>query len=252
VRQDRSLLELYSADYSYMNERLAQHYGMRGVVGEDFRRVSYPGDERKGILGHGSVLVQTSLGNRTSPVLRGKWVLEVLLGMPPPPPPPNVPDLEKTKGSRDGRTLTTRQRLEMHRQDPTCASCHSFIDPIGLALDRFDVTGKWRIRENGAPLDTRSTFYDGTPIETPADLVAVLLKRPIPLVRHFTESLMAYALGRSVEFRDQPTVRAIAANAEENGYRMSSFILGVVLSDEFRMKQKPIEAAETAAAKLGK
>jgi hypothetical protein len=252
VREDRSLLELYSADYSYMNERLAQHYGIRGVVGEEFRRVSYPGDERKGILGQASVLVQTSLGNRTSPVLRGKWVLEVLLGMPPPPPPPNVPDLEKTRGSRDGKVLTTRQRLEMHRQDPTCASCHSFIDPIGLALDRFDVTGKWRIRENGVPLDTHSTFYDGTPIETPAELVAVLLKRPIPLVRHFTENLMAYALGRSVELTDQPTVRAIAANAEENGYRMSSFILGVVLSDEFRMKQKPIESAETAAAKLGK
>ena len=245
VRQDRSLLELYRADYSYMNERLARHYGIDGVVGETFRRVSYPSDERRGIFGHGSVLVQTSLGNRTSPVLRGKWVMEVLLGTPPPPPPPDVPDLEKTKGSRDGQVLTTRQRLEIHRQNPTCASCHNFIDPIGLALDNFDVTGKWRIREYGVPLDTRSTFYDGTPIETPGDLVDVLLTRPVPLVRQFTENLMAFALGRTVSYHDQPTVRRIAANAEQNGYRMSSFILDVVLSDEFRMKQKPNQADET-------
>jgi hypothetical protein len=245
VRQDRSLLELYTADYSFMNERLAQHYGISGVVGEAFRRVSYPANDRKGILGHGSVLVQTSLGNRTSPVLRGKWVMEVLLGTPPPPPPPDVPDLEKTEASVGGKTLTTRERLEKHREDPTCASCHSFIDPIGLALDNFDVTGKWRIREYGVPVDTRSTFYDGTPIETPGDLVEVLLKRPEPLVRQFTENLMAFALGRTISYRDQPTVRAIASNAEQNGYRMSSFIHGVVMSDEFRMKQKPAEPVET-------
>jgi Protein of unknown function (DUF1588)/Protein of unknown function (DUF1585)/Protein of unknown function (DUF1592) len=250
VRQDRSLLELLSADYSYMNERLAQHYGIHGVVGDEFRKVSYAGDERKGILGHGSILVQTSLGNRTSPVLRGKWVLEVLLGAPPPPPPPGIPDLEETKASHEGEVLTTRQRLEMHRQDPTCASCHSFIDPIGLALDRFDVTGKWRIREFGVPLDTRSTFYDGTPIETPAELVAVLLKRPVPLVRQFTENLMAYALGRRVGYQDQPTVRAIAANARENGYRMSSFVLGVVSSDAFRAKEAQGAAEPTVVEEV--
>jgi len=245
VRQDQSILELYRADYSYMNERLARHYGIDGVVGETFRRVSYPGEERKGIFGHGSVLVQTSLGNRTSPVLRGKWVMEVLLGTPPPPPPPDIPDLEETKGSSDGVVLTTRQRLEIHRQNPTCASCHSFIDPIGLALDNFDVTGKWRTRENGVPLDTKSTFYDGTAIETASDLADVLLKRPASLVRQFTENLMAFALGRTVSYRDQPTVRAIAANAEENDYRMSSFILGVVLSDAFRTKQAQEAAEET-------
>jgi hypothetical protein len=237
VREDRSFLELVNADYTYVNERLAAHYGIPGVVGEQFRKVSYPSDQRKGILGHGSVLVQTSLGNRTSPVLRGKWVMEVLMGTPPPPPPPGIPDLEETKGSRPGGMLTTRERLEMHRANPTCASCHDLIDPIGLALDNFDVTGRWRIRENGVPLDTRSTYYDGTPIETPADLSASLLKRPIPLVRQFTESLMAYALGRRVDHRDQPTVRAIAADAEANGYRMSSFILGVISSEAFRSKQ---------------
>jgi hypothetical protein len=239
VREDRSFLELVNADYTYVNERLAQHYGISGVVGEEFRRVSYPSDQRKGILGHGSVLVQTSLGNRTSPVLRGKWVMEVLMGTPPPPPPPGVPDLEDTKGSRQGTMLTTRQRLEMHRENPTCASCHTLIDPIGLALDNFDVTGKWRIRENGVPLDTRSTYYDGTPIETPSDLSAALLRRPIPLVRQFTESLMAYALGRRVGYRDQPAVRAIATEAEANVYRMSTFILGVIDSDRFRSKQVP-------------
>ena len=245
VREDRSLLELYGADYTFVNERLARHYGIAGVHGEAFRRVAYPDDRRRGVLGHGSVLVQTSLGNRTSPVLRGKWVMEVLLGAPPPPPPPGIPDLEETESTRDGKPLTTRERLEMHRANPTCSSCHNFIDPIGLALDNFDVTGRWRIREDGAELDTRGTFYDGTPIATPSDLSRVLLKRPIPLVRQFTESLMAYALGREVDYRDQPTLRAIVAEAEENDYRVSSFIVAVVMSDAFRMKQAlPTEDGE--------
>ena len=237
VREDRSLLDLYGADYTFLNERLAEHYGISGIQGEHFRRVDYPNDQRRGVLGHGSVLVQTSLGNRTSPVLRGKWVMEVLLGTPPPPPPPGVPDLEETEGSTEGRVFTTRERMEMHRENPTCASCHRMIDPIGLALDNFDVTAQWRIRENGVQLDTRGTFYDGTEIASPADLSAVLLTRPVPLVRHFTSNLMAYALGRRVEYRDQPLVRAIAAEAERNDYRMSSFILGVVKSDAFRLKQ---------------
>ena len=237
VREDRSLLELFDADYTFVNERLARHYGIEGVHGDHFRRVAYPDDRRRGILGHGSMLVQTSLGNRTSPVLRGKWVMEVLLGTPPPPPPADIPDLEDTDASRDGKVLSTRQRLEVHRAKPACASCHNFIDPIGLALDNFDVTGRWRIREQGAALDTRGTFYDGTEVASASDLSRVLLKRPVPLVRHFTESLMAYALGRTIEYRDQPAVRAIAAAAAGNGYRMSSFIVGVVGSDAFRMKQ---------------
>ena len=237
VREDRSLLELYSADYTFLNERLAKHYDIPGVVGDHFRRVEYPTDARQGVLGHGSVLVQTSLGNRTSPVLRGKWVMEVLLGSPPPPPPPGIPDLEETAGAEDGRVLTTRERMERHRADPQCASCHNFMDPIGLALDNFDVTGRWRIRENGVPLSTQGTYYDGTDIDSPAGLSAALLKRPIPLVRQFTTNLMAYALGRRVEYQDQPTVRAIAKRAADNEYRMSSFVLGVVGSDAFRMKQ---------------
>jgi hypothetical protein len=237
VREDRSLLRLFDADYTFVNERLARHYDIPGVVGDDFVRVQYPDARRRGILGHGSVLVQTSLGNRTSPVLRGKWVMEVLLGVPPPPPPPGVPDLEETSATDGGKILTTSERMRAHRTNPTCASCHNLIDPIGLALDNFDVTGKWRLRENGMPLDTRGTFYDGTEIESASDLVDVLLSRPIPLVRHFTSNLMTYALGRRVEVEDQPTIRAIAKQADAEGYILSSFVLGVVQSDAFRMKQ---------------
>ncbi|MDX1405966.1 MAG: DUF1592 domain-containing protein [Woeseiaceae bacterium] len=236
VREDRSVLELYSADYSFMNQRLAEHYGISGVYGDEFRKVQYPDDQRRGVLGHGSILTQTSLGNRTSPVLRGKWVVEVLLGTPPPPPPPGIPDLEETAGVADGEVLTTRRRMELHRANPVCAACHNVMDPIGLALDNFDVTGRWRIRENDMPLDTQATFYDGTQISTPAELSAALLRRPLPLVREFTANMMAFALGRRLEFFDQPTVRRIVADAEKNDFRMSSLILGIVLSDAFRMK----------------
>ena len=236
VAEDRSALELFTADYTFVNERLATHYGFPGVAGPTFRRVQYPDDTRRGILGHGSVLVLTSLANRTSPVLRGKWVMEVLLGTPPPPPPPGVPDLEETEGSKDGRLLTTRERMEMHRASPACRSCHRFMDPIGLALDNFDVTGKWRQRENGMPLDTRGDFYDGTPVSTPSELSQALLARPLPLMRTFTENLMAYALGRRVEYYDQPTVRQIVSDSEAEDYRLRSIILGVIKSDAFRMK----------------
>ncbi len=244
VREDRSLLDLFRADYTFVNERLARHYGFPGVSGDEFRRVQYPDGTRAGLLGHGSVLVQTSLANRTSPVLRGKWVMEVLMGTPPPPPAPDVPPFESTATAKDGRMLTTRERMELHRTDPTCNSCHRFMDPIGLALDNFDVTGKWRAREFGMPLDTKGTYYDGTPVSTPADLRAALLKRPIPLVRTFTENLLAYALGRRVEYYDQPTVRAIAKAAEANDYKLSSFVLGVIKSDAFQMKRAEPEYNE--------
>jgi hypothetical protein len=246
VSEDRSLLDLYQADYTFLDERLALHYGIQGVAGREFRKVIYPDDRRRGLLGHGSVLVQTSLANRTSPVLRGKWVMEVLLGTPPPPPPPDVPTLEETESSRDGKLLTTRERMEVHRANPTCNSCHRFMDPIGLALDNYDVTARWRARENGMPLDTRGDFYDGSAITSPAELVAALMKRPTPLIRTFTENLMAFALGRRVEYFDQPAIRAIAKEAEKDGYKMSSFVLGVVTSDAFRMKRA--EAAGTTEA----
>jgi hypothetical protein len=238
LREDRSMLDLLRADYTFLNERLARHYGIDGVAGEHFRRVTYPDASRRGLFGQGSVLVQTSYANRTSAVLRGKWVMEVLLGSPPPPPPMDgsVPPFDDTAEGQSGRPLTTRERMELHRKNPTCNSCHRVIDPIGLALDNFDVTGKWRARENGMPLDTRGEFYDGTLISTPAQLSAVLLKRPVPLVRTFTENLMAYALGRRVEYYDEPTVRAITRAAEAGNYKVTSLILGVIKSDAFRMR----------------
>ncbi len=236
VREDRSFLELYTADYTFVNERLAKHYGIQGVVGEEFQRVEYPDDRRAGIFGHGSVLTLTSVANRTSPVLRGKWVMEVVLGTPPPPPPPGVPDLEETEAVEGTTILTTRERMERHRASPVCNACHQFMDPIGLALDNFDVTGKWRIREHGIPLDTRGTFYDGSDVTSPQELRAVLLERPEPLIRHFTANLMAYALGRRMEYYDQPEIREIARKAEAEGNRMSAFIRGVVESEAFQMK----------------
>jgi hypothetical protein len=237
VQEDRSLLELFNADYTFLNERLAQHYGIEGVSGDGFRRVQYPNDQRKGILGHGSVLKLTSMADRTSPVLRGKWVMEVLMGTPPPPPPPNVPAFEASPDASGGRRLTTRERMEAHSAAPVCASCHDFIDPIGLALDNFDATGQVRIRENMAPLDTRGTFYDGTSISTIGDLVDVLVKRPIPLVRNFTDNLLAYAIGRPTQYFDQPTVRAVVGAAEANDYKMSSLVMGIVKSDVFQKRQ---------------
>jgi len=173
----------------------------------------------------------------------------VILGTPPPPPPPGVPDLEETEGAKDGRFLTTRERMEMHRANPICKACHQFMDPIGLALDNFDVTGKWRIRENGMPLDTRGTFYDGTTVSTPNELIEVLLKRPTPLIRTFTQNLMAYGLGRRVEYYDKPTVRAIADEAAKNDYRISSFVLGVVKSDAFQLKKEVVAEQESDQAR---
>jgi hypothetical protein len=245
VQDDRSLLDLLNADYTFLNERLARHYGYKGVIGNQFRRFTYPDATRRGVLGQGSVLVQTSLANRTSPVLRGKWVMEVLLGTPPPPPPPNIPALEEAGEAKEGRLLTTREKMEIHRANPTCNSCHRFMDPIGLALDNFDVTAKWRVRENGMPLDTAGDYYDGTKVSSLGELIAALVNRPTPLVRTFTENLMAYGLGRRVEYYDQPSIRAISKAAEANNHRMSSFIVGVVKSDAFRMKKVEAETTTT-------
>lgn len=248
VKENRSLLEIITADYSFMNEALANHYGIPGVVGPEFRRVMYPDSRRTGLLGHASVLTLTSHANRTSPVLRGKWVMEVLMGTPPPPPPPNIPDLEKVGEATDGRLLTTREKMAMHSANASCASCHQFMDPIGLSLDNFDVTGKWRIRENGEPLDTRGDFYDGTKITSPNELAAALMKRPTPIVRNFTLNLMAYAVGRRMEYTDQPAIRRIEASAKKKGYPVDEFILGVVKSDAFRYKLLPLAQADAVEA----
>ncbi len=200
VREDRSALELLTADYTFVNERLARHYGMSGVSGPTFRKVAYPDDTRRGLLGHGSVLTLTSHGNRTSPVLRGKWVMEVLLGSPPPPPPPNVPELEATKGTSAGRLLSVAEQLAQHRASPVCSSCHNVIDPIGLSLDNFDVTGAWRIKDRGVAVNAAGQLYDGTPLNGVADLRAALVARSDVFVTHLTERLLSYALGRRVEY----------------------------------------------------
>lgn len=236
-RQGLSLFDLLTADFTFVNERLARHYGIPGVSGDHFRKVSYPNDERRGLLGHGSVLTLTSHADRTSPVLRGKWVMEVLLGSPPPPPPPNVPPLEATEGAEEGRILTVRERMEQHRANPTCNSCHIMMDPIGLALENYDVTGRWRIKDAGAPVDAAGTLYDGATVEGVAGLRTALLRRPESLSRTFTENLMAYALGRRIEARDMPMIRAIVAEAAHDDYRLSTLIEGVVQTDAFRFKR---------------
>ena len=235
VREDRGFFELLTADYTYANERLARHYEIPDVVGAEFRRVNYPDDRRRGLFGHGSVLAMTSHANRTSPVLRGKWVMEVLLGSPPPPPPPGVPDLEETQEATDGRLLTVRERMEEHRRNPSCRSCHRMMDPIGLAFENFDVTGAWRIKDEGMPVDPVGELYDGSEIGSPADLRNALMKRPESLVRVFAENLMAYALGRRVEYYDQPAVREITRAAAADDYSMRSFIMGVVNTPAFQM-----------------
>lgn len=244
LRENRSLMDLYTADYTYMNEALAKHYGVPNIAGTEFRQVKYTDPNRRGILGHGSILTLTSHSNRTSPVLRGKWVMEVLMGAPPPPPPPDVPDLEKTGESKEGRLLTTRERMEVHRASASCKSCHQFIDPIGLALDNFDGTGQWRIRENDMALDTQGEYYDGTKISGAGDLRAVLLKRPVPLVRTFTQNLLSYAVGRRYEYFDGPAIRKIEASTRARNYRMQDIVLGVVKSDAFRMRTVPASRAE--------
>lgn len=235
VREDRPVLDLLSADYTFVNERIAKHYGIPNVMGNQFRRVTLADPARRGVLGHGSILQLTSIADRTSPVLRGKWVMEVLLGTPPPPPPPNVPDLEQTNAVREDRLLSVRERMEQHRANPACNSCHKVIDPLGLALENFDPSGKWRIKDLGVPVDPTGVMYDGTPISGPADLRAALLKHKDAILLSFTESLLTYALGRQVEYYDMPTVRAIVRDAAKNEHRFSSFISGVVNSQAFRM-----------------
>jgi mono/diheme cytochrome c family protein len=247
VREDRSALELLTADYTYVNERLAKHYGIPGVSGDAFRRVPLTGPAavRRGILGHGSVLTLTSVADRTSPVQRGKWVMEVLLGSPPPAPPANVPDLAEVGVAHDGRLLSVRQRMEQHRASPACSSCHRVIDPLGLALENFDVTGRYRTKDSDQPVDAAGQLFDGTALDGPGGLRAVLLDRKETVLRTFTEFLMTYALGRRVESFDMPTIRAIVRDAEAHEYRMSTFVMGVITSAAFQQRSR--EVTETAS-----
>jgi hypothetical protein len=245
VREDRSLIDLLTADYTFANERVARHYGIANVTGNAFQRVRVP-EYRRGILGHGSVLTLTSIADRTSPVMRGKWVMEVLLGSPPPPPPPNVPALEETRGTSAGRVLSVRARMEEHRKNPACTSCHKVIDPLGLALENFDATGKWRIKDGGSAVDASGDLYDGTKMSGPADLRSALLKHQDAVLLSFTESLMTYALGRRVETFDMPTIRRIIRGAQKQDLRISAFVTGIVESQAFQMSRAG--AVETTAA----
>jgi hypothetical protein len=253
VAEDRSVVDLLTADYTFVNERLAKHYQIANVAGGAFRRVQLP-EYRRGLLGQGSILTLTSVADRTSPVQRGKWVMEVLLGSPPPPPPPNVPLLDETKATSGGRMLTTRERMEEHRKNPACTSCHRVIDPLGLALENFDATGAWRIKDNEAPIDSVGDLYDGTKMDGPRGLQAALLKHSDLFLLSFTENLMTYALGRRVEYADMPAVRAIVRQAAKSNNHLSSFILGVVNSAAFRTARAadaPPLTADAAARRSG-
>jgi hypothetical protein len=246
IREDRTVLDLLNADYTFVNERLARHYDIPNVYGSHFRRVRLRGEERRGLLGQGSILTVTSYPNRTSPVLRGKYILENILGTPPSAPPPNVPDIEENKPGEEPKSL--RARLEMHRRNPTCASCHRVMDPLGFALENFDGIGEYRVKEVGGAIDPGGQLADGAPIDGPVALRRALLNKPEMFVRTLTQKLMTYGLGRGLESRDRPLVRAIAREAAAANYRFSSIVLGIVKSAPFQMKKaQPADGVMTAA-----
>ena len=236
IHEDRSVMDLINADYTFIDERLARHYGIPNVYGTDFRRVAITDDRRRGLLGQASILTITSYATRTSPVQRGKWILTNLIGMPPDPPPPNVPAL---KEHADPGTVTSlRQRLEEHRKNPACAGCHKLMDPIGFSLENFDAIGQWRTTDEGAKIDPSGVMFNGAKIDGPASLRSILTAKPEIFADTFTEKLMTYALGRGVQYYDMPAVRAVVRDAAHNDYRLSSIILGIVKSVPFEMKEK--------------
>lgn len=235
VHEDRSALDLLTADYTFVNERLARHYGIPNVYGSQFRRVSVTDENRRGLLGQGSILTVTSYPNRTSPVLRGKWILENILGTPPPAPPPNVPALKET--SEGGKMLPVRVLMEQHRQNAACAGCHKIMDPLGFSLENFDGIGQWRTKEPGGPVDASGQLADGTQVDGPAALRKVILSHPDQFVGTMTEKLLTYALGRGLEYYDMPVVRGIVHDAARNNYRFSSLVMGIVKSVPFEMKK---------------
>jgi mono/diheme cytochrome c family protein len=243
---DASVLDLMRADYTFLNERLAEHYGIDGVFGDAFRRVTLHDPNRRGLLGQGSILFQTSVANRTSPVFRGKWIMTVLYNSPPPPPPPNVPTLDQSTGGSTPHTV--RERMEQHRKDPVCAACHTIIDPPGLALENFDPIGRWRDTDAGQPIDANTTLPGGVAVSGPSGLRDAILRRPELFVSTLTEKLMVYALGRRLEAEDMPTVRRIVREAASSDYRFSAIVLGIVRSPQFQQKARfPTSAPQTVA-----
>ncbi|MSO21367.1 MAG: DUF1592 domain-containing protein [Acidobacteria bacterium] len=235
IREDRPALDLLRSDFTFVNERLARHYGITGVHGGRFRKVPLADLNRRGLLGQGSILTVTALANRTSPVMRGKWVLENFLGTPPPDAPPSVPALKDK--NKDGKVLTMRQQMEQHRANPACASCHRVMDPLGFALENFDAVGKWRTSDSGGPIDPTGTLPDGTGFQGPAELQQILLKNPEQFVQTVTRKLLAYSLGRELDYYDGPAVRRILKDAQAADYRWSALIMGIVESMPFQMRR---------------
>jgi hypothetical protein len=233
VREDRSMTELLAANYTFLNERLAEHYGIGKITGSQFRRVTLADDARRGLLGQGSILSVTSLPTRTSPVQRGKWLSETWLGVSPPPPPPNVPALKDDPE----HPASMRTRMEEHRKNPVCAACHTTIDQLGFALENFDAIGRWRDAEAGMAIDASATLPDGVRFDGPAQLRGALLDRQDAIVNTVTLKLLAYALGRPARYSDMPAVRAIVWEAAPGHYKWSSAILGIVKSAPFQMKR---------------
>ncbi len=249
LRDDRSTLELLSADYTFVNERLARNYGIPGVYGPQFRRVKLTDPNRRGLLGQGSILSMTSVATRTSPVFRGKYVLSTFLNTPPPPPPPNVPSLDESNKGAAAVPKTVRAQLELHRKNQPCAGCHRVIDPAGFALENFDSVGRWRDKDpDGAPLDVAGTLADGSQVNGPVALRNAILSRPNAFVTVVAEKLLTYALGRGLEPSDMPVVRQIVKKAAQNDYRLSSIVMGIVESAPFQMRTKLEAAAEPAEA----
>lgn len=243
VSEDHNVLDLMTANYTFINERLARHYGIPNVYGTRFRRVVLDDDARRGLLGKGSILTVTSYATRTSPVLRGKWILTNILGTPTPPPPPNVPALKEN--SEGGKPLSVRERMELHRSNAACAVCHKVMDPLGFSLEYFDGVGKWRTTsEAGTKIDASGVLADGSKVDDPVTLRQALLKHPEGFVRTFTEKLLTYALGRGVEYYDMPAVRAIVRDAAREDCRFSSIVLGIVKSTPFQMKMKMSQEGE--------
>ena len=236
LQENRSVLELLTADYTFVNERLAEHYGIPTVNGSHFRRVALDDASRRGLLGKGSILAATSYAHRTSPVLRGKWILENLFGTPPPPPPEDVPDLKEDNA--EGEVLSMRDRMVQHRANPVCASCHAMMDPLGLALEHYDAVGRWRTRSEAfTPIDASGTMLDGTTFDGVDGLREVLLSRSELFVTTLTEKLLTYALGRGVESGDAPVVRGIVRTAADDDYRFQALLMGIVKSLPFQMRR---------------
>jgi mono/diheme cytochrome c family protein len=236
VREDRNVLDLLNADYTFVNERLARHYGIPNIYGSEFRRVPVTDPNRRGLLGQASILTVTSYAARTSPVQRGKWILTNLLGTPPEPPPPNVPELKEN--GDEGKPLSVRERMELHRANAVCAGCHKIMDPIGFALENFDAIGRWRATDDGARIDPSGVLFNGAHVDGPASVRQMIVGRPDVFVGVMTEKLLTYALGRGLEYYDMPAVRKIVHDAAQDNYRFSDLVLGVVRSTPFEMKRK--------------